>query len=75
MAEQHGELDAERQALLEVLQRHRVDGVVIGGVAIQTHGSDYRTDDIDLSPSREAANLTRLADALNDLQPALVIED
>ncbi len=31
MAQQHGRLDLQRQALLEVLQRHGVEGVVIGG--------------------------------------------
>ncbi len=75
MAEQHRGVDLQRQALLEVLQRHRVQGIVIGGAAIQTHGSDYRTDDIDLAPARETANLQHLADALNELSPELVIEE
>ncbi|MGI8412385.1 MAG: hypothetical protein ACR2LV_05535 [Solirubrobacteraceae bacterium] len=74
MAEQHGGVDPPRQALLEVLQRHGVQGIIIGGAAIQTHGSDYRTDDIDLAPARETANLQRLADALNELSPELVIK-
>lgn len=40
MADQDRGLDAGRQALLELLQRHGVEGVVIGGVAIETHRPD-----------------------------------
>lgn len=57
--------------LLEVLDRHGVDFVVIGGVAGSLHGSAYPTFDLDAAYSREGPNLTRLAEALEDLQVTL----
>ncbi len=73
MAEHDSDVDSERQALLEHLQRHRVEGVVIGGVAIQTHRPAYRTDDVDFEPATDPANLRRLAAALNALDLELVV--
>jgi hypothetical protein len=58
-------LDAER--ILEVLAEHAVDYVIVGGVAVQTHGHVRTTVDIDVYPRPERANLTRLADALKAL--------
>jgi hypothetical protein len=43
-------IDAEREALLEVLVDHDVQFVVIGGAAIQSHGRRYDTLDIDVTP-------------------------
>jgi hypothetical protein len=57
--------------ILEVLERHRVDYIVIGGLAAELRGSPYATRDVDVTPSRERANLGRLADALRELQAAL----
>jgi hypothetical protein len=59
-------LDAER--ILEVLAEHAVDYVIVGGLAVQTHGHVRTTIDIDVYPRPERANLTRLADALNALE-------
>jgi len=57
--------------LLEVLERHGVQFVVIGGLAAELRGSPYTTRDVDVTPSRERANLGRLADALRDLDAKL----
>lgn len=73
MAEHDSGVDSERQALLEHLHRHRVEGIVIGGVAIQTHRPAYRTDDVDFAPATDPANLRRLAAALNALDLELVV--
>jgi len=51
--------------------RHQVDFVLIGGVAERLLGSPRGTGDIDICPAREAANLERLAAALNELEAAL----
>jgi len=59
-------LDAER--ILEVLAEHAVDYVIVGGLAVQTHGHVRTTVDIDVYPRPERANLTRLAAALNALE-------
>lgn len=53
--------------VLEVLERHRVRYVVIGGFAAQLHGSPYDTSDVDVTPDRGRANLERLAEALGEL--------
>jgi hypothetical protein len=58
-------LDAER--IFEALGRHGVDYVLVGGLAVQTHGHVRTTIDIDLLPSPDPRNLDRLAKALNEL--------
>jgi hypothetical protein len=58
-------LDAER--ILEALSEHAVDYVVVGGLAVQTHGHVRTTVDIDVFPRPDPSNLARLADALNAL--------
>lgn len=54
--------------LLEVLARHGVDYVVIGGVATQAHGHRRTTMDLDLTPDPGSENLRRLAAALEELE-------
>jgi hypothetical protein len=66
--------DAGRGELLSVLLRHEVRFVVIGGAAIQSHGRRYVTEDIDVTPDPDEANLQRLADALNELECRLVTD-
>jgi hypothetical protein len=67
-------IDPDREALLGVLARHGVAFVLIGGAAIQSHGRRYDTQDIDLTPDTEPKNLSRLADALNELDCRLVTD-
>jgi len=57
--------DAER--IFAVLAEHRVDYVVVGGVAVQVHGHVRMTNDLDLIPAPTRPNLERLATALRDL--------
>ena len=59
------ELDLPR--LLEVLDRHRVSYVLIGGLAAVYHGSPFPTEDADITPDADATNLARLAAALTEL--------
>jgi Nucleotidyltransferase of unknown function (DUF6036) len=58
-------LDAER--ILRALAEHGVDYVLIGGLAVQTHGHVRTTNDADLVPAPSPANLKRLAAALRSL--------
>lgn len=58
-------LDAER--ILRALDEHAVEYVLIGGLAVQTHGHVRTTNDADLIPAPRPANLRRLAAALNSL--------
>ena len=56
------ELDLAR--LLEVLERHEVAYVLIGGLAAVYHGSPFPTEDADITPRADRSNLARLAAAL-----------
>jgi uncharacterized nucleotidyltransferase DUF6036 len=63
-------LDAER--IFAVLARHAVDYVIVGGLAVQTHGHVRTTVDVDIYPRPERSNLARLADALNALHARIL---
>lgn len=60
-----GPLDAER--ILRALDARQVDYLLIGGLAVQTHGHVRTTNDADLMPAPSRSNLERLAPALRDL--------
>ncbi len=63
-------LDAER--IFETLQEFEVDYILVGGIAVQTHGHVRMTNDADLIPRHDPANLTRLAGALNAMGAAVL---
>jgi hypothetical protein len=63
-------LDAER--IFAVLDAHKVEYVVIGGIAVQVYGHVRMTNDIDLIPSPTPQNLKRLAAALRDLDARIL---
>jgi hypothetical protein len=65
MAEQQP-LDAER--IFAVLDIHKVEYVVIGGIAVQVYGHVRMTNDVDLIPEPTPQNLERLAGALKELE-------
>jgi len=58
-------LDAER--ILRALSEHGVDYVLIGGLAVQTHGHVRMTNVAELIPAPDPANLERLAATLRSL--------
>lgn len=58
-------------AILEVLARHNVVYVLIGGYAALLHGSGMTTIDIDIVPDRTTTNLANLAVALKDLDAGI----
>ena len=57
--------------LLEVLVRHGVDFVLIGGMAGAARGSSYVTLDLDVAYARDGENLERLSEALRELGATL----
>lgn len=65
----------EARELFAALARHKVDYVTIGGIAIQAHGGQRLTQDLDIAiaPSRE--NLQRLADALFEVDGRILGPD
>lgn len=57
----------EPEKVLEVLERHHVDYVVIGGFGAWLHGAAHVTQDIDITPDTSSPNLDRLSAALREL--------
>jgi hypothetical protein len=57
--------------LLAALRRHEVDFVVIGIIAAIAQGYPMTTRDLDVTPSREHANVERLAGALREVEAKL----
>jgi hypothetical protein len=62
-------LDAAR--IVEVLARHGVDYLLIGGVAGRYHGAERLTNDLDSLARRDRDNLERVAAALRELDAFL----
>ena len=60
---------------LQTLMTNGVDFVLIGGLAARLHGSPTITDDLDISHSKERANLELLAAALADMSAYLPLPD
>lgn len=54
---------------VQILAKAEVEFVIIGGVALRSHGSGYLTQDLDICYSRERSNLERIAMALKPLNP------
>ncbi len=61
-------------ALLEVLHRHDVRYVLIGGLAAALRGSATPTFDVDITPSAGPANLARLSAALKELDARIRVD-
>lgn len=66
------ELDLPR--LFATLHRHKVVYVLIGGLAAVYHGSPFPTEDADITPDTDGANLARLAVALRELNARIRTE-
>jgi len=68
--------DLDAAAVVRVLNRHAVRYVIIGGIAAQVRDLPVpATVDIDVTPSRDRANLQRLASALEELDARLYTAD
>jgi hypothetical protein len=59
------------EAPLRLLGDYQVDCVIVGGVAAAIHGSSLLTADLDICYARDAANLLRLAEALQSVNARL----
>jgi hypothetical protein len=55
------------RALVEALDRHAVDFIVIGGIAGIIHGSSHPTYDFDVLYARDDKNLDRMVAALGEM--------
>jgi hypothetical protein len=56
------------RAILIALRLAQVDFVVVGGVAVQAYGHSRATRDLDVIPKPDLLNLSRLGEALADLE-------
>lgn len=65
---------ANFKAIFEVLARHGVDFVLIGGVAATVHGCSTPTYDIDIVYRRSDENLQRLLAALGELEAVFALD-
>ena len=61
--------DIERE--LRLLAEHKIDCIVIGGIAARAHGSSHETSDLDVCYARDPENLNRLAVALQSVHATL----
>jgi predicted nucleotidyltransferase len=61
--------DAEK--IMRVLVAHSVDFVVVGGIAVQAHGYIRWTKDLDIIVRPKTLNLSRLSEALAELEAEL----
>jgi hypothetical protein len=61
--------------LFRTLAAHGVDYVLVGGLAGVLHGSSAMTNDADIVPAPDDANLARLGDALRDLDARIRVPD
>jgi hypothetical protein len=59
--------DFDPGAVLAALVRHRVDFVLIGGLAATSYGSPFLTQDVDVVPKASSDNWERLSAALTEL--------
>jgi hypothetical protein len=62
------------EKILDALERHGVEFVVIGGLAAALQGSPFVTTDIDVAPRRARKNLERLSTALKELEARIRTE-
>jgi hypothetical protein len=68
-----GRFDARE--LFRALSRHDVNYVTVGGIAIQAHGGQRLTQDLDVAIASSSENLARLASALLDLDARILGPD
>lgn len=61
-------------AVVEVLNRHGVRYVVIGGWVAQAYVESYVTEDVDFTPATDPDNLERLSAALTELSARIRTE-
>jgi hypothetical protein len=65
----------DARKLFLTLARHGVQYVTIGGIAIQAHGGQRLTQDLDIAIDTTGENVQRLADALLDLDARILGPD
>jgi hypothetical protein len=57
--------------LVAALNKHNVQFIIVGGMAVAAHGFVRATKDLDIVPASDRVNLVRLAKALSELGAAI----
>lgn len=65
----------DARALFAALSRHEVAYVIVGGIAVQAHGGQRLTQDLDIAASMEGENLERLERALREVDARILGPD
>ena len=65
----------DARELFAALAQHDVEYVTIGGIAIQAHGGQRLTQDLDIVVASSTENIARLSDALHDLDARILGPD
>ena len=68
-------VDLDYERLVEALNRHGVRYVVVGAIAAIAHGYPLTTEDLDVTPATDPANVERLATALRELGARLRVPE
>ena len=63
------------QCIFRALSDHDVDYVLVGGLGAVLHGSSTLTNDADIVPARDPANLERLSESLRSLGARLRVPE
>jgi hypothetical protein len=72
-ADPQGRFDARE--LFKALAHHEVDYLTVGGIAIQAHGGQRLTQDLDVAIAASTDNIIRLASALVELDARILGPD
>lgn len=62
------------EAILRALSKHRVQYILVGATAARLQGFPRLTSDADITPATDPENLTRLSNALHDLNARVYTE-
>jgi hypothetical protein len=65
----------DARAMFRAFAEHGVEYVTIGGIAVQAHGGQRVTRDLDIAIATSSANVTRLAAALSDIDARVLGPD
>lgn len=65
----------DARLLFEVLARYQVEYIAIGGIAVQAHGGQRLTQDLDIAIATSTQNMERLAGALLDVDARILGPD
>lgn len=67
--------DFDAHAIAEILDRHHVAYVLVGGYAANLYGAARPTHDMDVTPATTLENLDRLAAALRELKATIRVDE